>query len=220
MQFPFHDQAWRAAMPMKLLAGLGNPGTEYEKTRHNAGFMCLDLMATKCGAKFEFVSRLQADLAKIRSNELRAFNLPELKGADFDLMLAKPMTYMNLSGQAIAAVMRFFKLDKTELLVIHDEVALPLGQIRFARAGGSAGHHGIESIMQSLACKDFQRLRIGVGPDPGGATRAHFLTSRMRDSELDSLGKTLAVSAEAAQFWLAHDIQECMNAFNGIEIQV
>lgn len=192
-------------MAMSLLVGLGNPGVQYENTRHNAGFCLVEQFATKYGASFSMHKNMQAELCKVRINGV-------------DLMLAKPMTYMNLSGKAVAAVMNFYKIDKANLIVAHDEVALPLGKIRLARGGGSAGNHGIESIFECLGYKEFQRLRIGVGPDPGGAVRAHFVLSKMTERDHELLGRVVEMAVEATEVCLKDGIQTAMNKFNGIDL--
>lgn len=189
-------------MSLKLLVGLGNPEPRYEKTRHNAGFMFLDQYATKYGATFSNSKNMQAHVCKFRA-------------LGHDLILAKPTTYMNLSGQAVASILNFYKIEKSNLMVIHDEVALNLGRIRLARGGGSAGNHGIESIMACIGSKEFNRLRLGVGPDPGGAIRADYVLSNFPAEQQELLMKVLAVSTEAAETWLLHGIQEAMNKYNG-----
>lgn len=193
-------------MSLKLIVGLGNPGANYEMTRHNAGFALLDRLVTKYGGTFAHNNKMQAELCKLK---LDAFNL----------ILAKPMTYMNLSGQAVSAIMAFYKIEKTQLLVAHDEVALPLGVLRLAKGGGSAGNHGIESIMSHLGHKDFNRLRLGVGPDPGGARRADYVLSRFPAHEEELFFKAIDLAAEASEIWLRRGIQEAMNKYNGMDLR-
>lgn len=189
-------------MSMQLLVGLGNPEPRYDLTRHNAGFMVIDKLATTCGASLSLQKHLHAEICRGRF-------------AGKEVMLAKPMTYMNLSGRAVSAIMSYYKIDKSDLLVIHDEVALPLGAIRIARAGGSAGNHGIESIMESLGHKEFQRLRVGVGPDPGGELRAHFVLSKMEGNDLQCIKKVVDGCEEALGLWLREGVQKAMNQYNG-----
>jgi peptidyl-tRNA hydrolase, PTH1 family len=193
-------------MPVKLLVGLGNPEPRYDMTRHNAGFMMLGRLAIKYGASFSFSGRMKAELCKIN-----------VEGQQ--IMLARPMTYMNLSGDAVQAVTCFFKIEARDLMVVHDEVALPMGVIRLARSCGTAGNHGIESIVESLGHQDFQRLRIGVGPDPGGAIRAHFVTSPIAQENLDLFFKSISLAVEAFEDVLKDGIQSAMNKFNGIDLR-
>jgi peptidyl-tRNA hydrolase, PTH1 family len=193
-------------MTLKLLVGLGNPEPRYDMTRHNAGFIVVGRLAIKCGAGFSYSGKMNAELCKI-------------KLAGYDIILARPMTYMNLSGEAVQAITSFYKIEKNDLMVVHDEVALPLGVIRLARACGSAGNHGIESIFDSLGYEDFQRLRIGVGPDPGGAVRAHFVTSKIEEKDLDLFFKAVVLAGDAYEEVLRNGIQVAMNKYNGLDLR-
>ena len=192
-------------MSLKLLLGLGNPEPRYEMTRHNAGFSFIDEFATRAGGTLANSKNMFAHMCKI-------------KYAGQDLILAKPTTYMNLSGRAAAAIMNFYKIDKSDLLVIHDEVALNLGVIRLSRGGGSAGNHGIESIMACIGTNEFNRLRIGVGPDPGGAMRADYVLSVIPQSDRELYSRVIATCVEASETWLQAGIQDAMNKYNGKEI--
>lgn len=192
---------------LRLLVGLGNPEPRYELTRHNAGFMFIQKIATKYGVTpLSFNSRMEAEIGKC-------------KIAGKDVMLARPTTYMNLSGKAVQAIMAFYKIDRPDLMVVHDEVALPMGKIRLARGGGSAGNHGIESIMEYLGHTEFERLRIGVGPDPGGAIRAHFVLSTIADADLELYYKSISLAIDAAEMSLQEGIQVAMNKFNGMDLR-
>ncbi len=194
-------------MALKLLVGLGNPEARYDMTRHNAGFKMIERLAIKYGGSLSLSTKLHAEIGKI-------------KMANHDVMLARPSTYMNLSGKAVAAICSFYKIDKSDILIIHDEVALPMGVLRLARGGGgSAGNHGIESIMECLGHKDFQRLRIGVGPDPGGAMRAHFVLSEIAENDRALYFKAIDLAIEAAESILREGIQSAMNKFNGIDLR-
>jgi PTH1 family peptidyl-tRNA hydrolase len=135
---------------MKLVAGLGNPGAKYEKTRHNAGFWWLDLLASRERAIYKRESRFQGAYAKIAA------------GSD-DVWLLKPETFMNLSGQAVAALASYYKIAPKEILVAHDELDLPAGGVKLKFGGGLGGHNGLKSIAQCLGTQDFWRLRIGIG---------------------------------------------------------
>ncbi len=160
---------------MKILIGLGNPEKKYEDTRHNAGFRVLDALATRAGAEYKVSKDFQAATAKTM-----------LQGRE--VLLVKPLTYMNLSGQAVAAIVHWFKIPLTELLVIHDEVSLPLGKIRIQSNAGPGGQHGVMSIISSLGGKkEFARIRVGVGPDPGGDRRANFVLSCVPPIDADSM---------------------------------
>lgn len=135
---------------MKLVAGLGNPGAKYEKTRHNAGFWWVDQIATRERAAFRRESRFQGSVAKA-----------SLPGGD--LWLLKPETFMNLSGQAVAALANYYKIEPQDILIAHDELDLPAGTARLKFGGGVSGHNGLKSIAASLGTQQFWRLRIGIG---------------------------------------------------------
>ncbi len=134
---------------MKLVVGLGNPGAHYEKTRHNAGFWWLDMIARDARTSFKRESRFQGAVAKISGGG--------------DLWLLKPETFMTLSGQAVAAVANYYKITAQEILVAHDELDLPAGGIKLKFGGGLSGHNGLKSLAQCLGTQDFWRLRIGIG---------------------------------------------------------
>jgi PTH1 family peptidyl-tRNA hydrolase len=131
-----------------LIVGLGNPGKEYEKTRHNAGFMAVDFFANR--KMFGFQEKFNGYIAK-------------LKIGDNDVYFLKPLTYMNLSGQSIIQVVNFYKIDKSEIVIIHDDLDLPVGEVKYKTKGGSGGHNGLKSIIQHLGTQDFKRVKIGVG---------------------------------------------------------
>jgi PTH1 family peptidyl-tRNA hydrolase len=131
-----------------LIVGLGNPGKEYEKTRHNAGFMAVDFFANR--KMFSFQEKFNGYIAK-------------LKIGDNDVYFLKPLTYMNLSGQSIIQVVNFYKIDKSEVVIIHDDLDLPVGEVKYKTKGGSGGHNGLKSIIQHLGTQDFKRVKIGVG---------------------------------------------------------
>lgn len=191
---------------MKVIVGLGNPGVQYYATRHNAGFRVLEGLGTKTGAHFSKKRSLFCDLVKVGVN-----------GAE--LLLVKPDTYMNASGQAIAAVLNWYKIAASHMLVVHDDVSLPLGKLRFQRGGGAGGQHGVESIIECLGgLKDFDRLKIGVGPDPGGERRAEYVLKPVSESELQLFLRSISTAEEAAIIWLTHGIREAMNQYNGLDL--
>ena len=132
---------------LKLIAALGNPGTEYAHTRHNAGWMLLDAWAVQKKAEWKFESKCQAELARVG-----------------EWWLLKPQTFMNLSGQSVGAWARFYKIMPEELFVLHDEVAFDAGVMRLTHGGSSGGHNGVQSIIEALGTENFWRLRLGVGP--------------------------------------------------------
>jgi PTH1 family peptidyl-tRNA hydrolase len=135
---------------IQLIVGLGNPGSEYEPTRHNAGFWFVDELVQRCGQRFRSEQRSQSEVARclLDGNECR---------------LQKPMTFMNRSGQAVGALARFFKIPPPQILIVHDELDLPPGTIRLKKGGGHGGHNGLRDLISHLGSKDFHRLRVGIG---------------------------------------------------------
>lgn len=158
-------------MRVQLLIGLGNPGRKYRKTRHNIGFVILDRLAGLNG--FEIKKK------KFKSQ----FELTELFGKK--LCLIKPLTFMNLSGQAVGSFMDYFKCPAADILIVHDDIDLPLGKLRFARDSGHGGHNGIRSIIDTLGTKEFCRLKFGIGRPPEGVDPADYVLTPFAKSELE-----------------------------------
>jgi len=191
---------------MKVVVGLGNPGLQYEWTRHNAGFRVLTALAVEAGAHFAAKKDLFADIAKTDISQE-------------EVLLVKPTTYMNESGKAIQAILHWYKLPPSSLLVVHDDVALPLGKIRLQKSGGAGGQHGIESIIANLGgLQEFDRLKFGVGPDPGGQTRANYVLGRVPESDRELFNKVSELSQQAIKVWLAQGVLDAMNNFNGLDL--
>ena len=192
---------------MKLIVGLGNPEPQYALTRHNAGFWVVDELATACGAKFDLSKDLRARVAKGTI-------------ADEPVLLAKPVTYMNNSGQSVQALLHWYKLDLSNLLVVHDESAIPLGKIRFQHNGGAGGHHGIESIVQMLSgANGFDRLRFGVGPDPGGDRRGDYVLTVLPAADMEMRAKVIKLCQESIDMWVKQGWQASANRFNGVDLR-
>lgn len=187
---------------MKLLVGLGNPGREYRDTRHNVGFMVLD----------EIARRHQLTWAMAPSQVPDA--LVAKRYAPEPLLLAKPLTFMNRSGPAVAALTAYYRIPLADLLVVYDDVDLPFGKLR-ARASGSAGtHNGMRSVVQSLGSRDFPRLRIGIGRGDRRRDLADVVLSRFERDEVVQLDSVIARAADAAEMFAAEDILKVMNAYN------
>jgi PTH1 family peptidyl-tRNA hydrolase len=183
--------------PLKLVVGLGNPGRQYEGTRHNVGFEVVDRLARSAAVTFSNNLRWQAHVAVLPGG----------------IHLLKPQTFMNLSGRSVAQALRFFKWQPAQLLVVYDDVALPLGSLRF-RAGGSAGgHNGIKSLIEQLATSDFPRLKVGIGAAAHGALTGHVL-GRFAPDERQTLENTLATAEEAVQLALSQGLAPAANAYN------
>lgn len=186
---------------MYLVVGLGNPGPEYSRTRHNMGFRAVDVLASRAGA---VVSK-----PLFKSFTGRA----TLSGKS--VVLAKPQTFMNLSGNAVVALMNWFKIPLSGLVVIYDDVDLPPGKIRVRARGGHGGHRGMESIIERLGAGDFPRVRIGIGrpPDPGYEV-ADWVLGRLTEDEEGMAVPALERAAEAVITLVASGAQEAMNRFN------
>jgi PTH1 family peptidyl-tRNA hydrolase len=191
---------------MKILFGLGNPGAQYELTRHNVGFRLIDRLGTECNATFKVAKSLKAELAKISMY-------------DDEIVLVKPITYMNSSGLAFLAVQQWYKQPLANCFVIHDDCSLELGCLRIQRNGGAGGQHGVESIIEVLGGnKAFDRLKFGVGPDPGGDRRADYVLSRFPEAQNEMLENSLQLASNAIKLWLEKGTQAAMNSFNGIHL--
>jgi PTH1 family peptidyl-tRNA hydrolase len=184
-----------------LLVGLGNPGREYKDNRHNVGFMLIDRLCVLLDVR---VNRLQ-------SKALVA--VAAYRGSK--IILAKPQTYMNLSGQAVRGLARFYKLPLENVMVAHDDLDLPFGAIRIRPAGGPGGQKGVASIIEHLGSKDFPRLRIGIGRPPGRMDPADYVLQDFPSADLVTLSETLGRAAEAALVFVTEGVEVAMNRFNG-----
>ncbi len=183
----------------KLVVGLGNPGTEYLFTRHNVGFLILDAWADEEGEKFREERSRHATVAALPTGE----------------RLVKPMTYMNESGKAVGAWLDWLKLKASDLLVVVDDVALPMGQIRIRTSGSSGGHNGLKSIEGHLGTNEFARLRCGVDAVPAGWALDKWVLSRFRRDEEDALGEMIYRARLAIECCQNDGIAVAMNRFNG-----
>ena len=187
------------AQDIRLIVGLGNPGTRYARSRHNVGFMIAD----------RFARAHHLEFARRRFNA----QLAEGTVAGHRVMLAKPQTFMNSSGEAVGKLSAFFKIAPQNLLVIYDDLDLPLGKMRLRADGSSGGHHGMESIIARIRTSDFPRLRVGIGrPDPD-ADIDHVL-GVFDAAEYRAMDETLTRAVDAIAVWLADGIQTAMNQFN------
>jgi PTH1 family peptidyl-tRNA hydrolase len=182
-----------------LVAGLGNPGREYERTRHNVGWLVVDELARRHGGSFR--SKFSGQLAETRVDDLR-------------LALLKPETYMNESGRSLGAAARFFKVDPAELLVVHDDVDLEPGRLQARLGGGLAGHNGLRSISQALGSQDFLRLRIGVGRPGRGDRRGvadYVLAAFDADEDVDEI---VSRSADAVELLAREGLDQTQARYN------
>ncbi len=176
--------------------GLGNPGREYAQTRHNVGFMIVDRLAAASSVAFQTDKRWKADVARA--------------GA---LFLCKPLTYMNLSGAAVRSVGQFYKVAPEETLVVLDDMALPLGKLRFRPTGSAGGHNGLKSIIEQLGTLEVPRLRVGIGAADPGAAIGHVL-GRFAPDEQEPLEQSLSRACEAIHFVRERGLPAAMNAYN------
>jgi PTH1 family peptidyl-tRNA hydrolase len=184
-----------------LIAGLGNPGREYRFNRHNAGFALLDCLA----------ERLKVSFTRLESKAL--VTKAEYQGRR--LILAKPQTYMNLSGQAVGALLRYYKVPLENLLVAYDDVDLPLGMLRLRPDGGSAGQKGMLSIIERLGTNQFARLRIGIGRPPGRMAASDYVLQDFTSGEVKALLPALERGADAVLTFIVDGLVSAMNQYNG-----
>jgi PTH1 family peptidyl-tRNA hydrolase len=190
---------------MKAIIGLGNPGREYELTRHNAGFLVLDNLLERHGGTW----------TSTRWNGVSARTALR----HTPVILAKPLTYMNRSGHFVSSILNYFRVEPAETLVVHDEMDLPLGRIRMARGGGAAGHRGVESIIEQLGSRAFPRLRVGVGKPVATEQVVGHVLSRFGEEEWKTFSEVVDHCVEAAATWVEHGITEAMNQYNGLNVQ-
>ena len=184
-----------------LVVGLGNPGQKYANTRHNMGFLTVDLLAEKAGVKLNKV--------KFKS----AFNILNFAGCK--CLVMKPQTYMNLSGEAVREAAQFYKIPADHVLVIYDDVSLPVGKLRVRPTGSAGGHNGIKNIIAHLGTQDFPRVKIGVGaPEGGGAEMADWVIGAPSQAERKVLVESFEKAIQAAACIIEHGCQQAMNDFN------
>ena len=187
-----------------LIVGLGNPGSEYAKTRHNAGFLVVARLAERWHAAWSYEKKFEARLAKVQQ---------ESGGSVF---LCQPQTYMNSSGDAVGAVVGFYQVPLARLLVIVDDADLPLGELRLRPSGSSGGHHGLESIEQRLGTREYARLRVGIGRQPGSRQISNYVLGRFDSTETVLADKVINAACDQAETWRNAGIQKAMSQFNGV----
>ena len=187
---------------MKIVVGLGNPGLEYQRTRHNVGFDCIDRLA-----------RRVADPSLTAKARFQALSLEGEVGGE-KVLLLKPMTYMNLSGTTVAEALRFYKLDATrDLLVLVDDIALACGAIRLRGEGSAGGHNGLADIEAKLGTQKYARCRIGIDA-PGRIPQKDYVLGRFRDDQQPLVDEAIGLACEATECWIGRGITEAMNRFN------
>ncbi|MFI5719643.1 aminoacyl-tRNA hydrolase [Nocardia sp. NPDC051750] len=181
-----------------LVVGLGNPGPDYERTRHNVGFLVADSLAERVGGRFTVHKKSGADLLQAR-----------LDGRQ--VLIAKPRSYMNLSGRPVAALARFFSVPPTEVIVVHDELDLPFGEIRLKRGGGEGGHNGLRSVSGALTTKDYLRTRIGIGRPPGRQDPADYVLKPFGSAERKEIPVVVEQAADAVELLLGVGLEAAQN---------
>jgi PTH1 family peptidyl-tRNA hydrolase len=184
-----------------LIVGLGNPGREYRENRHNVGFMLIDTLAVRLNCAFSrFQFKALVTSCVYEENKL---------------ILAKPQTFMNLSGQAVFSLLKFYKLPLSNLMVANDDLDLPAGTIRIRPSGGSAGQKGIESIIQVLGTQDFPRLRLGIGRPPGQMDAADYVLQNFSKGEFGLINEMLDRGGQAALMFTKNGLDAAMTRYNG-----
>jgi PTH1 family peptidyl-tRNA hydrolase len=185
---------------MKLLIGLGNPGREYAQTRHNVGFIAID----------ELAHRHQITLDKEKFKGI--FGTGTINGEK--VVLLKPLTYMNLSGESVRPIMDYYNIDIEEIVVIYDDLDLPVGKIRLRTKGSAGGHNGMKSIIQHLGTQEFKRVRIGIDRPKNGMKVPDYVLGRFSTDEVASVVDSIKITADACEKWMSHSFVDVMNEFN------
>ena len=187
-----------------LVVGLGNPGKEYAGNRHNVGFMVTDLLASRVGARFGRSKRAHGEVAEGRLG----FGGPKL-------VLVKPLTFMNLSGNAVVSLAQFFKVPVSNVIAVHDELDVPFGQVRAKRGGGEGGHNGLRSMSKSLSSKEYARVRFGVGRPPGRQDPADYVLSDFSGVERKELDVLIDRAADVVEAIVLEGVEWAQNKYHG-----
>ncbi len=185
---------------MKLIVGLGNPGKQYEKTRHNIGFEVID----------ELAKRLQIPLAQSKHKGL--YGIGNVRGEK--VVLLKPLTYMNLSGESVRPLMDYYQIEMEDLIVIYDDLDLPVGRIRLRQKGSAGGHNGIKSIIAHLGTQEFNRIRVGINRPTNGMPITDYVLGRFTKEEQEQLEVVIQKCSEACEATLERPFLQVMNDFN------
>ncbi len=189
--------------PMHLIVGLGNPGADYAKTRHNAGFLLVEKLAEQWKSIWANERKFVCRLAKAERHGKK-------------VLLAEPQTFMNLSGEAVGALVKYYQLPLEKVLIVVDDADLPFGEIRLRPSGGSGGHHGLESVAQHLGSKEYARLRIGIGRQDETRQISGFVLGKFSAEENAVLEKVLDRTVGQMECWLSDGLQKAMSQFNGV----
>ncbi|MEF3169023.1 MAG: aminoacyl-tRNA hydrolase [Deltaproteobacteria bacterium] len=191
-------------MQLYIVAGLGNPGPTYERTRHNAGFMVVDRVAEKTGLSF-VISRGGVPLALAKGNM-----------AGNTVFLVKPLTFMNRSGHAVSHIASYYKVPRENIIAVHDDLDLAMGRIKFTRGGGHGGHNGVRSLVEQLGGTDFPRLRIGIGRPVGPQSVESYVLSPFDQRDTPVMERILDLAADGILCFIEKGLSAAMNEYNGI----
>ena len=190
---------------MKLVAGLGNPGKQFAGTRHNVGFDVVDLLVRRHGLVFDAADSARETISARWRHPVET------------IVVAKPQTYMNLSGTAVRALLDFYKIEPADFLVVCDDVNLPLGRLRVRGSGSEGGHNGLRSIAEMMGTIDYARLRIGIGRGDARRDLADYVTARFEPDERENIDAAVARAADAVETWIADGLSKTMNLYNRAE---
>lgn len=190
---------------MKMIVGLGNPGPTYARNRHNIGFQCVELFARRHGLALD----------KMQMRAMTGSGFVSLGGERMKVLLVKPLTYMNSSGDAVAPLARYYQVDPEAMLVIHDDLDLAAGKLRLRKNGSSGGQNGIKSIIERLGSPDFARAKVGIGRPPGRMDPADYVLQNFSAQEEELFTPLRELVCDAVECWLTQGIEAAMNRFNG-----
>lgn len=189
---------------MKLIVGLGNPGAEYNGTRHNVGFEVIDRLATESGSGFKAEPKFKSIIGEARTDTDK-------------ILLVKPQTYMNLSGEAVSALASFYKINQQDILIIHDEMDFSPGAFAFNIGSGAAGHNGVTSIQELLGTKEIARLRVGIGRPTPPMKKEDYVLAKFTLEERLKIDEAASQAVKAVSQWIIEGLTKTMNSWNGVK---
>jgi PTH1 family peptidyl-tRNA hydrolase len=189
----------------KMIVGLGNPGPQYSRNRHNIGFQCVELFAQRHGLRID----------KLQQRAMTGSGVATVSGARYKVLLAKPLTFMNSSGDAVAPLARYYQVDPADLIVVHDDLDLSSAKLRLRANGSSGGQNGIKSIIERLGTPEFARIKVGIGRPPGRMDPADYVLQNFSAAEEELFGPLRARVCDALECWLHEGIVAAMNRYNG-----
>lgn len=184
---------------MKLIVGLGNPGKEYSVTRHNIGFLFVDEVVASFNQQFKLEKKIRSEIVRFKINEE-------------EYVFLKPITFMNLSGEAVSLAMKYYNIDINDVIIVHDDLDLPVGKIRIRPQGGSGGHNGIKSIIQHLKTQEFKRIRIGI--DKNQYDTVDYVLGKFSKRDQDIINDVISYAPKIIWFLSTHNFDELMSEYN------